>query len=71
MHKLTHPDLSGEPTLADLAAAVDRARYKVKNAREAHTLADHKLDRCLAAYTIRMFSDSNNGIKEVANHEQQ
>jgi len=56
MHKITHPDPLGEPTLADLAAAVDRARHTRKKMLEAYQCADHKLDRCLAAYTIKMFN---------------
>lgn len=51
-----HPDPSDRPTIDELAAAVDRARFRLKDKREQYQLADHKLERCLAAYSIRLFS---------------
>jgi len=42
--------------LSTYASAVDRARHKVKTAKAALELAEHKLDRCLAEYTIEIFS---------------
>lgn len=48
----THLDKAERPSIEDLKMTVDRARHRVKKAREILELAEHRLDRVASAYSI-------------------
>jgi len=48
----THLDKAERPSIEDLQMTVDRARHRVKKAREILELAEHRLDRVASAYSI-------------------
>jgi len=59
MEKLN--EYKNEPTLKDLAAATDRARYDVAIKRRLLRLAEHKLDRTRAAHAIKLYASLDQG----------
>ena len=50
----TNADKAVRPTIEDLRVAGNRARHRVKKAREILKLAEQRLDRVSTAYSIEM-----------------
>lgn len=50
----TNADKAVRPTIEDLSVAANRARHRVKKAREVLKLAEQRLDRVSTAYSIEM-----------------
>ena len=50
----TNADKAVRPTIEDLSVAANRARHRVKKAKEVLKLAEQRLDRVSTAYSIEM-----------------